>query len=107
MEDTYMNFKRLYKERIKNTPTMEDLPAIVGTLQQPSPKGYGLTDRINDVLHKRGIGAGSEHTQILNNKAEARAKLMRFIRKPENITAFQRLPDSQKKGIISMIKGGD
>jgi hypothetical protein len=99
-------YKDLMNEFMKNKVTTSDLPNVINRIKQESKKEYGLVDRIDDALFSRGIGSGSEHTKIEEDKANARAALMQYIREPKNLEAFNNLPQSQKEGITSLIKGG-
>jgi hypothetical protein len=99
-------YENLMSEFMKNKVTTSDLPNVINRITQKSKKEYGLVDMIDDSLYKRGIGSGSEHTKLQEDKANARAALMQYIREPKNLEAFNNLPQSQKEGITSLIKGG-
>ena len=103
-------YNRHYDELIKDFKQHDlraaELPGVIQRIQQKTPRKYGLISKIEDSLLEKGIGDGSVHTNIMEDRANAQAELMRFIRRPQNIKAFKNLPDSQKQGIISLIKGG-
>ncbi len=102
-----MRYERLYKEL--DDSSKETLPAelegLIQRTQQKSPPAYGLRDHIDDGLYKKGIGRGSAMTQISEDRATARAQLIKFVQNKKNIQAFQSLPPEQKRGIQSLIRG--
>ena len=102
------NFALLYREleKMKRKDTsVSELQGIVQRIKQPIVQGNNIQSRVEDALYKRGIGSGSPATQVLNSKAEARAELISYVNKPNNVKAFQSLPAEQKAGIMSMLKG--
>jgi hypothetical protein len=113
MEETIMpeimysksRLQQIYEKMNDESPGLTDLPSIIGRIKQKPPEKYGLMDKIDDALYKRGVGSGSQHTRVLKDQADARAKLMKYVQNKGNIMSFQNLPANQKAGIISMIKG--
>lgn len=104
--NNYKNYRELISDFTKDDMTFADMPAIVSRIAQEPAQEYGMMDGLKDKMYSMGIGSGSDHTMVEKDRANARASLMRFIRKPRNLDAFKRLPKSQQEGIISVIKGG-